>query len=207
MAHCKPKCDPSNEPLSSSLNNFILSFFGSVTKSCVNGQVVWTLPCDLDAGIPGFPRISGEGVACYLLRIFQSGFVASQITLNSFIQPAVGGSVDVTINNPTTYTVGQTVVIPGAGTYTVTGVGSNSVTLTLEPGSPIPPGGVVPTGSSVVVVNSTSGFTGTIDVVTDVSFASPSFIQTKVTKTYVNGILWSVSAPFNSIVFTASACP
>jgi hypothetical protein len=35
----------------------------------VNGQIVWILPCDLDAGLPCFPKGADEGVACYLMRI------------------------------------------------------------------------------------------------------------------------------------------
>lgn len=71
MSHpCPPKCDPAKEPLASALNNFILSFFGSLTKTCVNNQVVWTLPCDLDGTpFPGYPRIAGEGLACYFARV------------------------------------------------------------------------------------------------------------------------------------------
>lgn len=64
-------CDPNNEPLASALNNFIASFFGSVGKTCVNNEVQWILPCDLNTGIPGFERRQGEGVACYLLRLFE----------------------------------------------------------------------------------------------------------------------------------------
>lgn len=69
---CTPSCDTTNEPISSALNNFITAFFGTVTKTCVNGQVVWSLPCDLSTGSPLLPRTAGEGVACYLLRLFAS---------------------------------------------------------------------------------------------------------------------------------------
>ena len=73
------ECDPANEPTSSALNNFIASFFGILTKTCVDGNVVWTLPCDLEGGIPGFPRIPGEGIACYLVRMAESGvFIGPQ---------------------------------------------------------------------------------------------------------------------------------
>lgn len=64
-----PVCDPAFEPLQSTVDNFVKEFFGSVTKECVNGKVVWTLPCNLDDGIPGFPRIPNEGLACYFARI------------------------------------------------------------------------------------------------------------------------------------------
>lgn len=63
-------CDADNEPLSSALNNFITSFYGSLTKTCVNNNVVWVLPCDLDNGISGYPRVAGEGLACYFIRVF-----------------------------------------------------------------------------------------------------------------------------------------
>lgn len=63
-------CDPANEPLASALNNFITAFFGSLTKTCVNNQIVWVLPCDLDEGMPGYPRVAGEGLACYFIRVF-----------------------------------------------------------------------------------------------------------------------------------------
>lgn len=67
---CSEACDPAHEPLASTVDNFVTHFFGPVTKTCVDGKVVWALPCDLDTGVPGFPRAEGEGVACYLKRMF-----------------------------------------------------------------------------------------------------------------------------------------
>lgn len=74
----EPACDPNHEPLASALDNFITAFFGSVTKVCVNNEVEWVLPCNLADGMPGYPRIAGEGVACYFIRIMKSGFVGPQ---------------------------------------------------------------------------------------------------------------------------------
>lgn len=75
---CKPRCDPANEAVASELKNFELNFFGTVTKSCVNGEVVWTLPCNLAQGMVCYPRLANEGVACYILRLFDLfGLVAS----------------------------------------------------------------------------------------------------------------------------------
>ena len=68
---CNNSCDPEHEPLPSTVDNFVTQFFGSVTKTCVDGQVIWTLPCDLDEGIPGYPRIEGEGLACYFARVLE----------------------------------------------------------------------------------------------------------------------------------------
>lgn len=70
-------CDPNNEPLSSALNNTIETLIGTLTKSCVNGAVVWTLPCDLTAGSTGFPRNASESLGCYFTR-FITSFSAAQ---------------------------------------------------------------------------------------------------------------------------------
>lgn len=80
---CSATCDAANEPLSSSLNNFITSFFGTLTKTCVNNQVVWTLPCNLDVGDPTFPREAGEGLACYFLRFINTFEAAQQFSVGN----------------------------------------------------------------------------------------------------------------------------
>lgn len=71
-----PVCDPTNEPTASVLNNFILAFFGEVVKVCnADNEIEWTLPCDLDEGIDGWPRVVGEGLACYFKRIFEAAII------------------------------------------------------------------------------------------------------------------------------------
>lgn len=102
------ECDAANEPLASALNNFITAFFGSLTKTCVNNQVVWVLPCDLDDGIAGYPRVAGEGLACYFLRVFNGIQASSNILVDdSDTTPAklaakltAGGGITLTILNP-----------------------------------------------------------------------------------------------------------
>lgn len=85
---CTGDCDPASEPLSSALDNFISAFFGAVTKSCVNNQVVWTLPCDLASGMAFYPRQANEGLACYFLRIFDLfGIVASGVWSTNTLYP------------------------------------------------------------------------------------------------------------------------
>lgn len=69
---CTNKCDPQNEALSSAFANFNAALIGSIVKTCVNGQVVWTLPCNLDAAFQGFPRGVGESVLCYWERVIAS---------------------------------------------------------------------------------------------------------------------------------------
>lgn len=80
---CSTSCDAANESQISILNNFVSAFFGSVSKTCVNNQVAWNLPCDLDAGVAGFPRNAGEGIACYLIRYAQSVIGAEFLFANT----------------------------------------------------------------------------------------------------------------------------
>jgi len=70
--------DPAAEPLDSALENFVAAAFGTVEKTAVDGEIEWTLPCDLDAGIEGNPRLDGEGLFCYFLRLFDDGLVGLQ---------------------------------------------------------------------------------------------------------------------------------
>lgn len=72
---CQTQCDPAHEPLPSTVDNFVTQFFGSVTKTCVNNQVVWSLPCNLDTGVPGYPRQPNEGLACYFKRLINDVFI------------------------------------------------------------------------------------------------------------------------------------
>lgn len=99
------------ESLPSQIQNFTDQFFGTVTKTEVNGVVSWILPCNLDVGLPNNSRAEGEGLACYFLRLFEEGIVgltgpqgetgadgtngnnAYTVTLASFEQP--------TLDNPT----------------------------------------------------------------------------------------------------------
>src|ERR1051326_215997 len=64
---------PACESLPSALQNFIDNFFGEIIKTEVDGAVTWALPCNLGTGLPGNPRITGEGLACYFLRLFSDG--------------------------------------------------------------------------------------------------------------------------------------
>lgn len=70
--------DPANESLASAVSNFTTQFFGTITKTLVDGAVTWTLPCNLDAGLEGNPRLAGEGLACYFLRLLEDGSASVQ---------------------------------------------------------------------------------------------------------------------------------
>ena len=63
----------SAESVPSAINNLTYSLYGLVTKSVVNGQIVWTTPCDgtypnFTGTINGLTRNAGEGLLCYILR-------------------------------------------------------------------------------------------------------------------------------------------
>lgn len=66
---CNCSCDPANEAVSSALSNLQSNFLGTVTKQCVNGEVVWVLPCDLNEEFVGYPRLEGEALLCYWHRV------------------------------------------------------------------------------------------------------------------------------------------
>lgn len=70
---CNCSCDPENEALSSAFTNFTDDFIGPIEKSCVDGEVVWTLPCGLqsDSPVTGIPKLADESIFCYFLRVLQ----------------------------------------------------------------------------------------------------------------------------------------
>lgn len=129
------------ESLPSQISNFTEQFFGVVVKSEVDGQVIWTLPCNLDVGLPNNARGADEGLACYFLRLFEEGIVgltgpqgndgapgaagrnAYTVTLQSFAQPSASEpNIQVlTAYNPAIM-VGSYVLIQTSGFYQVTAV-------------------------------------------------------------------------------------
>lgn len=127
---------PTCESVPSQIENFTKQFFGSVTKTEVDGQVVWVLPCDLDVGLPNNARMADEGLACYFLRLFNEGIVGLTgpegqpgapgedgaepftVTLLSFLQPSLAAP-QVTVKtyfNPL-FAEGINVFIEGSGWY------------------------------------------------------------------------------------------
>jgi len=63
----------SSESVPSLISNLVLALYGEITKSVVDGRVVWNIPCDPTDNpvtIDGFPRLPGEGLLCYIIRYF-----------------------------------------------------------------------------------------------------------------------------------------
>ena len=156
------------EPLPSTLENFVLAIFGSVVRTEVDGVIVWTLPCDLDAGLPGNPRQEGEGVACYLLRLWNEGIMglpgpqgvtgpagpngrhAFTITANSFTAPTlVSPQYSFTFVASPVIQEGLMVFIPTLGWSTVDTMVGTTAFLTLVEVVPTP-AGVIQAGQLVL---------------------------------------------------------
>lgn len=143
---CTPcgTCPPASadcESLPSQIQNFSNAFFGQVIKTVVNGEVAWTLPCNLNVGLPGNPRGDNEGLACYFLRLFANGIVgltgpkgdtgaqgadgnhAYTVTTTAFNKPTIGTpNVQFNIIPSPVVSVGQTIYIPGQGWFLVNNI-------------------------------------------------------------------------------------
>lgn len=169
--HNTPAC----ESLPSQIANFTAQFFGAVIKTEVNGNVVWSLPCNLDVGLPGNPRSADEGLACYFLRLFGDGIVgltgpkgdsgtpgvngnnAYTVTLHSFPQPTSGNpSIQVITDfNPAIF-AGSYVLIQSSGWYLVN-LADTSGTLFLQLVQSIPGASGTITAGKLVVVTGPPG--------------------------------------------------
>lgn len=68
----------STESVPSLIENLVYALYGTINKSVVNGRVVWDIPCDPNntAEIDSIPREEGEGLLCYLIRLFADTFGA-----------------------------------------------------------------------------------------------------------------------------------
>lgn len=181
-----PESSADCETLPSALDNFVNHFFGAVTKTLVNGKVVWTLPCNLNTGLQNNPRGTEEGLACYFLRLFSEGIVgltgppgdtgdpgangfnAYTVTTSAFNTPnIVDPNVQFNIIPSPVVSVGQTIFIPGAGWFLVTEIfQGQTVFATLVELIPLPqftigPGTLVlPVGARGVSIKGDTGATG-----------------------------------------------
>jgi len=139
------------ESLPSQIQNFTDEFFGTVIKTEVDGEVVWSLPCNLDIGLPNNPRAEGEGLACYFLRLFTDGIVgltgpagdegddgapgrnAYTVLLGGFNQPDISSpNIQIITNYNPAILEGMYVFVAESGWYLVTNVnnsGALNVTL------------------------------------------------------------------------------
>jgi hypothetical protein len=117
----------SAESVPSLIGNLVYALYGFINKSVVDGRVVWDIPCDPNntAEFDKIPREEGEGLLCYLLRLFENsfdnygqflrwGFVGSgqsSFTLTNAYQPdrnAYIAYIDGVVQDPINYTISTT---------------------------------------------------------------------------------------------------
>lgn len=65
----------SSESVPSLISNLVNALYGEITKSVVDGRVVWNIPCDPNntAEIFDQPRLTDEGLLCYFIRLANDG--------------------------------------------------------------------------------------------------------------------------------------
>jgi len=115
----------------------------------------------LDSGIEGHPRNEGEGTACYLLRLFTEGITgfdgldAFAHSTAQFVQPAIGETVEVFLDNTAPFFADEYIWIGGGGFYQVVSVNgeTNSIVVTNLFGPPnnISEDAIVLTNALIVV--------------------------------------------------------
>src|ERR1035437_1104499 len=174
------------ESLPSQIENFTTQFFGTVVKTEINGVVTWSLPCELDVGLPGNPRGVDEGLACYFLRLFRDGLGglkgdpgvpgasgkngtnAFTVVTQGFNQPTPQNPLIQFLVAPNpAILAGMDVFIAGSGYYLVTSVLPGGIVFaTFQVAAPNPvsyvqPGFlVIPTGANAVGVKGSPGQKG-----------------------------------------------
>lgn len=157
------------ELLPTQIDTFVTQFFGTVGKSNVGGSVAWSLPCGLDSGIGSNPRLSGESLACYFLRLLEAGPVGTQgmsgangadgaagqdafsFTLQQFEQPTVlSPYISIRLAPSAALVEGLFYQIENSGWYQLQNITPDGTSLLVLvrsfPGSPV----IVPPGSLVV---------------------------------------------------------
>ena len=117
----------SSESVPSLISNLVYALYGTIEKSVVDGRVIWNIPCDPNntAEVDNIPREEGEGLLCYLLRLFAnsldsfgsflrwgfSGSGQTEFTLTGAYQTdrnAFLAYIDGVVQDPINYTISST---------------------------------------------------------------------------------------------------
>jgi len=142
----------SSESVPSLISNLILALYGEITKSVVDGRVVWNIPCDpnnVPASVPQIPREENEGLLCYLIRIFTEIYGQLSVGVPSqnlrWQQTGDGNISSVTLTgatnrNPSGYIVSIDGIVQNPSIdYTISTISTYSLNTT----SPIPSGSII----------------------------------------------------------------
>jgi hypothetical protein len=79
----------SSESVPSLIDNLVYALYGTINKSVINRRVVWNIPCDPNntALINNIPRLAGEGLLCYIIRVLD-------INTTNFATNLLGGALN-----------------------------------------------------------------------------------------------------------------
>lgn len=176
---CDNPCDTDRHGchlLPTQLDTFTTQFFGDgLTKSIINNQIVWDLPCGLSSGVVSNPILPGESLACYFLRLFEAGVPgmlgpvgaagiagapgadAFSVTQSDFDQPTLQAPYVAVKLQPVPFFIEQLyVIVANSGEYQILQLepDGSAVLQLLIPYADAP--SEIPAGSLVIV----SGFPG-----------------------------------------------
>jgi hypothetical protein len=128
--------------------------------------VVWNIPCDPNntATVNGIPRNAGEGLLCYIMRVFNEFISGGTQVFSPFLNWTFTGN-----GSTTTYSLpNATAILSAAYLVYIDGVVQAPTNYTIVSGSPftIVFSTAIPNGSQVVIVCMGSASAGTLDGVT-----------------------------------------
>jgi hypothetical protein len=152
----------SSESVPSLIDNLVTALYGTITKTVVNRRVQWNIPCDPNntASVNGVPRNAGEGLLCYIMRVFNEFISGGTQVFSPFLNWTFTGN-----GSTTTYQIPDaTATLPSAYLVYIDGVVQAPSNYYIASGNPftIVFSTAIPNGSQVVIVCMGSASTGEI---------------------------------------------
>jgi Pectate lyase superfamily protein len=163
----------SNESVPSLIDNLVTALYGEITKTVVNRRVQWYIPCDPNNTAivsPSFPRLEGEGLLCYIIRVFQSFISGGSDVFSPFLNWSYTGNGSTTTYNLTD----ATALLPAAYLVYIDGVVQAPSNYTIASGNPLTIvfSTAIPNGSNVVIVCMGTASTGEVSTANVVATGS-----------------------------------
>jgi len=163
----------SNESVPSLIDNLVTALYGEITKTVVNRRVQWYIPCDPNNTAvvsPAFPRLEGEGLLCYIIRVFQNFINGGSEVFSPFLNWSFTGNGSTTTYNLTD----ATALLPAAYLVYIDGVVQAPSNYTIASGNPLTIvfSTAIPNGSNVVIVCMGTASTGEISTASVVATGS-----------------------------------
>jgi hypothetical protein len=163
----------SNESVPSLIDNLVTALYGEITKTVVNRRVQWNIPCDPNNTAivsPAFPRLAGEGLLCYIIRVFQNFISGGSEVFSPFLNWSFTGN-----GSTTTYSLANaTALLPAAYLVYIDGVVQAPVNYTIASGNPLTIvfSTAIPNGSQVVIVCMGTASTGEVSTASVIATGS-----------------------------------